>query len=555
MLELVAGHGLFDLEVTASGDLQTGGHHTVEDVGICLGIALAEAVGDKSGINRYGSMLAAHGRIAGAGGARPERAALLRLRRWTGRRGSIAGFDADLVAEFFRAVVNNARMTLHVRVLAGGDPHHTIEAVLQGLRQALWIRRCRIDPGAARRPFDQGVLWPRSSVALHRRLRLGQPALGPEGVRACGRATRWWGPIPGACATAPGPGAARRGRLRRGHGSSWRHGVWSEPMRERIEAGVPFLGVCLGLQLLFERERGGPGGAGARDRCRGDVRACRRRLKVPHIGWNQVELVHGLRSASTGSPTARPSTSCTATRWCRARPGDVLTMTDYDGVTFVSGVEVDNVAAVQFHPEKSSTLGLRFYRNFARRASGPSGPAQEDAMRLFPAIDIQGGRCVRLRRGDFADETVFGDDPVAMAEHWVGEGARFLHVVDLDGAREGEPRNFASGARPSPRRCRCPWRPAAASAPRRRSSGRPKPRWPRLVLGTSAVEDEAFLSRALALLGADRLVVAVDAEDGFVKTQGWQSAERHDRVLDLVAQPGGRWACARSSTPTSAATA
>ena len=64
-------------------------------------------------------------------------------------------------------------------------------------------------------------------------------------------------------------------------------------------------------------------------------------------------------------------------------------------------------------------------------------------MRLVPAIDIQGGRCVRLRRGDFADETVFGHDPVAMAQHWVGEGARYLHVVDLDGARDGEPRNFA----------------------------------------------------------------------------------------------------------------
>ena len=57
MLELVAGHGLFDLTVEAQGDLQTGGHHTVEDVGICLGTALAEAVGDKRGINRYGSML------------------------------------------------------------------------------------------------------------------------------------------------------------------------------------------------------------------------------------------------------------------------------------------------------------------------------------------------------------------------------------------------------------------------------------------------------------------------------------------------------------------
>ncbi len=64
-------------------------------------------------------------------------------------------------------------------------------------------------------------------------------------------------------------------------------------------------------------------------------------------------------------------------------------------------------------------------------------------MRLIPAIDIQGGRCVRLRRGDFADETVFSDDPVAVAERWVREGADFLHVVDLDGAREGEQKNFS----------------------------------------------------------------------------------------------------------------
>jgi phosphoribosylformimino-5-aminoimidazole carboxamide ribotide isomerase len=64
-------------------------------------------------------------------------------------------------------------------------------------------------------------------------------------------------------------------------------------------------------------------------------------------------------------------------------------------------------------------------------------------VKLVPAIDIRGGRCVRLRRGDFADETVFGEDPVAMARRWVDEGAHYLHVVDLDGAREGSPCNFA----------------------------------------------------------------------------------------------------------------
>lgn len=153
-------------------------------------------------------------------------------------------------------------------------------------------------------------------------------------------------------------------------------------------------------------------------------------------------------------------------------------------------------------------------------------------MRLLPAIDIQGGRCVRLRRGDFADETVFGDDPVAMAEHWLHEGARFLHVVDLDGAREGVPRNFPlvqaiAEAVPIPVEVGGGIRTQAALDLIAKSGVA------KAVMGTSAVEDEAFLERALAVLGPDRVVVAVDAEHGFVKTKGWQ--ERSDvRALELV---------------------
>jgi phosphoribosylformimino-5-aminoimidazole carboxamide ribotide isomerase len=153
-------------------------------------------------------------------------------------------------------------------------------------------------------------------------------------------------------------------------------------------------------------------------------------------------------------------------------------------------------------------------------------------VRLLPAIDIQGGRCVRLRRGDFAEETVFGDDPVAMARHWVAEGARFLHVVDLDGAREGEPRNFGlieaiADAVPVQVEAGGGVRTPATVELFRRS------RVAKAVLGTSAVEDKTLLELALSVLGPERVVVAVDAEEGMVKTRGWQE-QSAVRVLTLV---------------------
>jgi glutamine amidotransferase len=138
------------------------------------------------------------------------------------------------------------------------------------------------------------------------------------------------------------------------------------PLLERVGAGVPFLGVCLGLQLLFEssEEDRGVRGLGL---VRGDVRALPPTVKVPHIGWNQVEAC-ACSDLMDGIPDGSAFYFVHGYAVVPRSPGDVLAVTDYDGVTFVSAVEVDNVAAVQFHPEKSSTLGLRFYRNFARRA-------------------------------------------------------------------------------------------------------------------------------------------------------------------------------------------
>ena len=144
---------------------------------------------------------------------------------------------------------------------------------------------------------------------------------------------------------------------------------------------------------------------------------------------------------------------------------------------------------------------------------------------------------MRLRRGDFADETVFGDDPVAMARHWVGEGARFLHVVDLDGARYGEPRNFAL-IRAIAEAVPIPVETGGGIRTEETLQSLAQSAVARAVIGTSAVEDQDFLERALAILGPERLVVAVDAEDGFVKTKGWQERSQV-RAVDLVGRAGG----------------
>ena len=156
MLELVAGHGLIDLAVAAKGDLQTGGHHTVEDVGICLGNAIVEAVGDKRGINRYGSMFVPM-----------DESLVLVVLDLSGRPyfayeggpvgDAVAGFEASLVPEFFRAVTNNARMTMHVHVFTAGDLHHTIEAIFKAFAKAL-RQAVTADPRATGIPSTKGVL-------------------------------------------------------------------------------------------------------------------------------------------------------------------------------------------------------------------------------------------------------------------------------------------------------------------------------------------------------------------------------------------------------------
>jgi imidazoleglycerol-phosphate dehydratase len=136
MLVLLARHSLIDISVTATGDLETGSHHTVEDTGITFGQALDEALGDRSGVERYGSALVPMDevlvQVALDLSGRPYLAFDADL-----PAAVIGGFETDLVAEFMRGLSNAARMTLHVDVLKGGGAHHVIEGCFKGVARAL----------------------------------------------------------------------------------------------------------------------------------------------------------------------------------------------------------------------------------------------------------------------------------------------------------------------------------------------------------------------------------------------------------------------------------
>ncbi len=136
MLDLLARHGRLDLTVSADGDLETGAHHTVEDVGICIGQALDQALGDRAGIARYGqatvpmdeSRASCAIDISGRGLCAFEA---------TLPPGAIGNFDHELAEEFFRALSSNAKLTLHVTIERGTNAHHVIEAAFKAFARAL----------------------------------------------------------------------------------------------------------------------------------------------------------------------------------------------------------------------------------------------------------------------------------------------------------------------------------------------------------------------------------------------------------------------------------
>lgn len=156
MLEQVARHGLVDLTIVAQGDLEVDAHHTVEDVGIVLGQALAKALGDKHGIARYGHAYVpldeALSRVVIDFSGRPGLAYRVAF-----KRARIGSFDVDLLHEFFQGFVNAAGVTLHIDSLEGENSHHVAETVFKAFGRALRMGVER-DPRRHEIPSTKGVL-------------------------------------------------------------------------------------------------------------------------------------------------------------------------------------------------------------------------------------------------------------------------------------------------------------------------------------------------------------------------------------------------------------
>ena len=156
MLNQIARHGLIDLEIHASGDIEVDAHHTVEDVGITLGQALAQAVGDKQGINRYG-----HAYV-------PLDEALSRVViDFSGRPGltfnvefvrpRVGEFDVDLLHEFFQGFTNHAQATMHIDCIRGANAHHQAETIFKAFGRALRMALA-LDPRVEGTPSTKGLL-------------------------------------------------------------------------------------------------------------------------------------------------------------------------------------------------------------------------------------------------------------------------------------------------------------------------------------------------------------------------------------------------------------
>ena len=157
MLTLFARHGRFDLELTCAGDTRVDGHHSAEDIGICLGQAFRDALGDKKGIVRYGDTILPM-----------DEALILTAADISGRAylaceldipaQKVGDFDTELVAEFWAAFVRSAGLTLHIRQLAGMNSHHIIEGVFKSAARTL-RRACAVDPALGDEvPSTKGTL-------------------------------------------------------------------------------------------------------------------------------------------------------------------------------------------------------------------------------------------------------------------------------------------------------------------------------------------------------------------------------------------------------------
>lgn len=156
---------------------------------------------------------------------------------------------------------------------------------------------------------------------------------------------------------------------------------------------------------------------------------------------------------------------------------------------------------------------------------------------IYPAIDIRGGKCVRLIQGDYAKETVYNENPLEVAEAWQRQGAAWIHLVDLDGAKAGHPVNDALIGDIA-RSVKVPVQVGGGLRTERDVDRLLSLGVSRVIIGTAAIEDRQFVSRILRRYG-ERVAIGIDARDGFVATRGWletSAVKAEDLAVELAGE-------------------
>ncbi len=162
---------------------------------------------------------------------------------------------------------------------------------------------------------------------------------------------------------------------------------------------------------------------------------------------------------------------------------------------------------------------------------------------IYPAIDMRDGKCVRLIQGDYDQETVYGDSPFDMAAAFAQDGASWVHMVDLDGAKEGEPVNHAHVIRAAEE---LNVRIQVGGGIRTEKSAAAYLDYgiDRIILGSSAISDPTFVQNLLRTYGGDRIVIGIDARDGYVATHGWlttSTVKAEDLAQELITHGAKRF--------------
>ena len=367
LLGSLAHHGLFDLEIRATGDLEVDEHHTVEDVALVLGAAFAEALGDRAGIRRFGdSSVPMDESVATAVidvGGRPY--AVIDLPFRAERAGQL---PLQLVDHALESFARTAGATLHLRG-TGRNDHHLAEAAFKALGRALRVA-CEPDPRRARRRIDEGLAGMTSSPAPGPLVVVVDYGAGnlvsiDQALRTAGARVRLattGDEIDGAdLLVVPGVGAAAPAMER------LRAGGFVGPIEDWVAADLPFLGICLGLQLLFEGSD--EDGAETLGVLPGRTVRLDDAPTLPHIGWNQVVRRRAHPAFAGISPDADFYFVHSYVGVPAPGAGDAVLAETEHGSPFVSAVARGNLLGVQFHPERSGTDGLRLIANVVASAA------------------------------------------------------------------------------------------------------------------------------------------------------------------------------------------